>query len=77
MGPGDRLEMFIPGGGGYGDPFEREPERVLEDVLNRYVSLEGAERDYGVVIDAVTMTVDVEHTAQRRRRQRTADRSSM
>lgn len=39
------------GGGGYGDPLERDPEAVLEDVLDRYVSLESARRDYGVVID--------------------------
>ena len=33
-----------------GDPLTREPERVLADVVNGYVSLEAAERDYGVVI---------------------------
>ena len=38
------------GGGGWGDPFTREPERVLADVRNEYVSIEGAARDYGVVI---------------------------
>jgi len=38
------------GGGGWGDPLERDPERVLTDVLNRYVSKQGAHDDYGVVI---------------------------
>jgi N-methylhydantoinase B len=38
------------GGGGWGDPLDREPERVLTDVLNRYVSKKGAREDYGVVI---------------------------
>jgi N-methylhydantoinase B len=66
MRPGDRLEMFVPGGGGYGNPFEREPERVLEDVLNQYVSLEAAEQVYGVAIDPERMTVDVERTARLR-----------
>ncbi len=46
------------GGGGWGDPLEREPAAVLEDVLDEYVSLEGARRDYGVVIDEKTMEVD-------------------
>jgi N-methylhydantoinase B len=47
-----RVETALPGGGGYGDPFEREPQAVLEDVVNGYVSLEAAERDYGVVINS-------------------------
>ncbi|MGR8918512.1 MAG: hydantoinase B/oxoprolinase family protein [Gammaproteobacteria bacterium] len=38
------------GGGGWGEPGAREPERVLEDVRNGYVSIAGARRDYGVVI---------------------------
>jgi N-methylhydantoinase B len=38
------------GGGGFGDPLERDPELVLEDVLDELVSLESAERDYGVVL---------------------------
>ena len=39
------------GGGGWGDPLERDPEMVLTDVLNGYVSRQGARDDYGVVID--------------------------
>jgi N-methylhydantoinase B len=39
------------GGGGWGDPLEREPERVLKDVRDEYVSIEGARRDYGVVVE--------------------------
>ena len=38
------------GGGGWGQPLERDPERVLRDVRDEYVSIEGAERDYGVVV---------------------------
>ena len=41
------------GGGGFGDPLERDPEQVLEDVIDDYVSVKRAERDYGVVIEAV------------------------
>ena len=39
-----------PGGGGYGNPWTRDPERVRDDVVNGYVSIAGAARDYGVVI---------------------------
>ncbi len=48
--PETRVKLNLPGGGGYGPPFEREPEQVLADVVNGYVSLEAAEREYGVVI---------------------------
>ena len=47
---GTLLRLRTTGGGGWGDPFEREPELVLEDVLRGLVSVEAAERDYGVVI---------------------------
>jgi N-methylhydantoinase B len=50
--PGDRLRMALPGGGGYGDPLERDPERVLRDVSLGYVTPEAALQDYGVVVDA-------------------------
>jgi N-methylhydantoinase B len=55
------------GGGGWGDPLERDPAAVREDVLDEYVSLEGARRDYGVVIDAETMNVEEAATARLRR----------
>ena len=48
--PGDVLEIRSAGGGGRGDPFERETWRVAQDVERGYVSLEAARRDYGVVI---------------------------
>ncbi|HZU04608.1 MAG TPA: hydantoinase B/oxoprolinase family protein [Chloroflexota bacterium] len=70
--PGDRVCIELPGGGGYGDPYEREPERVLEDVLNGYVSLEAARRDYGVVIDPQNFAIDREATARLRERRATA-----
>jgi N-methylhydantoinase B len=47
---GDRIVAIGPAGGGYGDPLEREPEQVLSDVLDEYITAETAERDYGVVI---------------------------
>ena len=45
-------------GGGYGDPFERDVEKVLEDVTLGLVSVERAKKVYGVVIDPATLTVD-------------------
>jgi N-methylhydantoinase B len=44
------VDTALPGGGGYGDPLARDPRAVLEDVVNGYVSLDAAEREYGVVI---------------------------
>ena len=46
----DHVHLNPPGGGGYGDPWTRDPQRVLDDVVNGYVTIEGAARDYGVVI---------------------------
>ena len=60
-----------PNSGGYGDPLERDPELVLSDVLDGFTTVELAERDYGVVIDPETLTVDAEATA-RLRKERTA-----
>jgi N-methylhydantoinase B len=47
---GTLLRLRTTGGGGWGDPFEREPELVARDVARGLVSPEAAERDYGVVI---------------------------
>jgi N-methylhydantoinase B len=46
------------GGGGWGDPFEREPDAVLTDVLEGLVSIEAAKQTYGVVIEPVAMRID-------------------
>lgn len=56
--PGDVIRFCQPGGGGYGDPFEREEELVESDVRNEYVSIAKAREDYGVVIDPQTLKVD-------------------
>src|SRR5215472_1446172 len=48
--PADRVQLNPAGGGGYGDPFRRPLELVLNDVINGYVSLEAADRHYGVII---------------------------
>jgi N-methylhydantoinase B len=49
---GDRVRMSTGGGGGYGEPRERPIERVKQDVIRGFVSLQSARDDYGVVIDA-------------------------
>ena len=64
--PDDILIQKTAGGCGVGDPFGRDIEAVLSDVLNEYVSLERAGSEYGVVIDPRTMTVDIAATAARR-----------
>jgi N-methylhydantoinase B len=55
---GDIYRHEQPGPGGWGDPLEREPPRVLRDVRNEFVSLASARDDYGVVIDPERFTVD-------------------
>lgn len=53
LAPESRVRMRFPGGGGYGDPRERPVERVLNDVVNGYVSIEAARERYGVHIEYV------------------------
>lgn len=64
---GSRFAVKMAGGGGYGDPYEREPEMVLADVLDGYVSLDGARKDYGVVIDPSSLVIDDEETLKLRK----------
>jgi N-methylhydantoinase B len=51
LAAGSVVELLTGGGGGFGDPSERDPERVRADVLDGFVSREAAERDYGFVLD--------------------------
>jgi N-methylhydantoinase B len=48
--PSRKAHSALPGGGGYGNPLERDPQAVLADVVDGYVSLDAARDDYGVVI---------------------------
>lgn len=63
---GDVIRIVTGGGGGYGDPREREPERVAADVLDGYLTAEEAAETYGVVVDPATGAVDEQATACRR-----------
>jgi N-methylhydantoinase B len=67
FGPGDVVTMDAAGGGGYGDPLERELELVERDVIDGYVSIDRAQADYGAVIDPRTMKVDQEASKELRK----------
>jgi N-methylhydantoinase B len=64
--PGDVVTIDAAGGGGCGNPLDREPERVERDVVEGYVSLDKAREDYGVIIDPKTLTLDREKTRKLR-----------
>jgi N-methylhydantoinase B len=65
---GDVLRHTLAGAGGYGDPLERDPALVAEDVADEKVSVEAARSEYGVVVDPATFQVDPEATAALRSR---------
>ena len=63
---GDVLAVTQGGGGGYGDPLQRDPTLVAADVLDGYVSLGHARTDYGVIFDPGTRNVDASATDRER-----------
>lgn len=67
--PNEAFRFEATGGGGWGDPLERDPERVLDDVLDEYVSVAAAREQYGVVITPA-MTVDRDATRSLREQMR-------
>jgi N-methylhydantoinase B len=75
MTAGDKINYDYGGGGGWGDPLDRDPQAVLDDVLDEYVSVRGAERDYGVLLtgslDDLSLAVDASATNELRARRRT------
>ncbi len=66
---GDVARFITGGGGGYGDPFERPVESVMDDLLNEMITLEEAKEDYGVVFNEVTGKLDEEATRQARKKE--------
>jgi N-methylhydantoinase B len=73
IGPGDVFTRPSAGGGGFGDPLERDPAAVREDVADGYVSLERARVDYGVVVrevDAELAEYEVDEAGTARERER-------
>ena len=65
---GESCSATAPGGGGWGHPYDRDPEAVLEDVLEEKVSLDAARTDYGVAINPDRMVIDFEETRALRAR---------
>jgi N-methylhydantoinase B len=70
---GDVFRHELAGAGGWGDPFARDPERVLDDVLNEKVTVEGAREGYGVIVDAATESVDLDASKRLRQRSKRND----
>jgi N-methylhydantoinase B len=67
---GQRIMYDYGGGGGWGNPLDRDTQAVLDDVLDEYVSVEGARRDYGVVLSGsledLTLAIDEAATTKLR-----------
>jgi len=67
LAKGDRITAYGPCGGGYGDPMTRDPDAVLDDVLDGLIDAQTARSDYGVVLDgnaidrAATSTLRGQH----------------
>ncbi len=70
VGAGDIVTFRTPGAGGWGDPRERDPASVLADVLNGFVTIDGARQNYGVAIaadavdEAVTLALRAAWTSE-------------
>lgn len=63
---GDVLRHVMAGGGGFGDPLERDPALVLKDIVEEKISVDYALRAYGVVVDKNDLRLDVEQTKKTR-----------
>jgi N-methylhydantoinase B len=63
---GDIVSLVLAGSGGYGDPLDRDPEKVLNDVLDEKISAHVAQREYGVILIGKKLTVDGGATAKQR-----------
>ncbi len=74
--PSDIVWIINIGTGGYGDPLDRDVNLVREDVVNRLLSIERAQKIYGVVLDPVTLELDIEGTSNERKRILEARRTS-
>ena len=59
---GDLVRICTAGGGGWGDPLDREPDKVLDDVKDGFVSFKAAIDNYGVVINPNSLLVDLDAT---------------
>jgi N-methylhydantoinase B len=80
MQPGERVISYSSGGGGYGSPLERDPDRVLHDLREGWISAERARDVYGVIATGSaeddSLTLDVAATEARRSAMRRIDRAA-
>jgi N-methylhydantoinase B len=76
LGDGESILYESGGGGGYGDPLERDEDRVLRDVLDGYVSVASARDDYGVIVDFTNEKVNFEATRRLRNEMQTCQAQS-
>jgi N-methylhydantoinase B/oxoprolinase/acetone carboxylase alpha subunit len=65
---GEVLYFRAPGGGGYGDPLDRDLDHLQHDIDNEYVSVESATRHYGAIVDGKTRQIDRVSTEARRKK---------
>jgi N-methylhydantoinase B len=65
---GDLFSLEFAGGGGWGDPRKRDPDRVRQDVVAGYVSLKSARDDYGVALNFDNLSIDKKETTRLRRK---------
>lgn len=72
----DVVHLRYPGGGGYGDPLKRDPQKVLADVRDGYVSTENAAGNYGVVANPQTLELDERETTRLRETMRKAEKKN-
>jgi N-methylhydantoinase B len=70
---GDIFTMISSGGGGFGEPFERDPAAVARDVLSGAVTADAAAEEYGVVLGGDQLGVDAPATTERRASQRAGE----
>jgi N-methylhydantoinase B len=68
MEPGETVRVISAGGGGWGNPLQRDPELVKRDVEYGYVSMEGAKRNYGVIVKKHGRRYEIDLPATKRAR---------
>ena len=68
MNNGDTLIAEVPGGGGWGNPLERDPDLVMEDIISEKISIDRAQEIYGVVLNTLTRQIDRDATTRLRQK---------
>jgi N-methylhydantoinase B len=74
---GDHITFQSNGGGGFGNPLERDPRQVLEDVIDGFITLETAREVYGVIIkvkDEERLIYEIDEHATKIQREKLAKR---